>query len=177
MKNGWKVFANPNGELKDLNKFKECNDYEVNVFGHEYAKGACEKNAYPYLYWSGDRMGYSYETPNEGWYVAKRDLGSFMKHKLGELGLSHGESYDMREYWIPYLTKKNAPFYRISFLQTEEVNSLFPISVSPRPDTSIRIFIHWEALSGKPESEIPPQTLYKTDRKGFTLVEWGGLKK
>ncbi|MBR6790528.1 MAG: hypothetical protein IKM31_06660 [Oscillospiraceae bacterium] len=48
------------------------------------------------------------------------------------------------------------------------------LTVSPTPDTVIRVFMTWQPL-GEPVY-LPPQRLSAPEREGFTLVEWGGAK-
>ena len=47
-----------------------------------------------------------------------------------------------------------------------------PLTVTPRPDSILRIFMAYRPLNA-PVS-VPPQELTPFVRKGFTLVEWGG---
>jgi internalin A len=81
------------------------------------------------------------------------------------------------EYWLPDMENKNAPYYRISFLQTNDLNSLFPMTVKPQPNTIFRLFLDYLPLNEEPKISIEPQSLNKLIRNGFTLVEWGGLKR
>jgi hypothetical protein len=71
---------------------------------------------------------------------------------------------------------KNAPFYRVSFLTTPQVDKIFPMTVTPTPDSILRIFMDWQPMNQKPVSPLPPETLPQLIRSGFTMVEWGGLK-
>ena len=176
--NGWDILAQPNGELKDLQpQFTDCAKINSNKIGLEYAKAACAQNSYPYIYWSGQSLGGTYPKPNSGWIVAKDSLSLFLNNKLAEMGLNENEINDMVSYWVPALERKNSPYYRLSFLQTEELNKIIPMNVVPKPDTVFRIFLDWESLSNKPAQNMAPQNLAHLNRKGFTLVEWGGLKK
>ena len=52
---------------------------------------------------------------------------------------------------------------------------LAPLIVSPKPDTSIRVFLDFEGLE-KPIA-LPEQKLSAIPRTGFTVIEWGGLLK
>lgn len=173
--NGWKVTAYPDGTLVDLQKEKtDCSLIDVSKHGSEYAGDACKTGMYPYIYWAGD-VDASYPMLNEGFVVAQKDLKKTLEEKLSAIGLSEKETTDMLEYWYPYLLEKNFPFYRLTFFQNKEMNTFVPMNVSPRPQTVIRVFLDWEGLSEK--VVIKPQVLNHIERKGFTLVEWGGLKK
>ncbi len=176
---GWNVLAKPNGELSDLQtEYTDCDIFDKPHTGSEYAKEACKTNNYPYLYWSGNRIGAEYPEIDKGWIVAKADLNKFLNSKLDEIGLNQTEKSDMLEYWIPYLSDKPGEYFRISFLQTKEMNALAPMQITPRPDKVFRIFLDWDNYNSKPDFEIQPQKLETLkNRDGFTVVEWGGLKK
>jgi len=174
----WLVLAKPDGILKNLKSNQtSCQQFDFNKKGSEYAKKSCETNNYPYLYWAGDIYSNEYPKINKGWIVDRDNLNIFLQTKLSEIGLNSNEKKDFIEYWLPDMMAKNSPYYRISFLQTNDLNSLFPMTVEPRPNTVFRIFLDYLPLSQKPSKEIPPQSLNKLIRNGFTLVEWGGLKR
>jgi len=173
---GWFVNASPDGALTDLQpQYTNCDAIDT-TFGSEYAVKACKATTYPYLYWSGRSSEKSYPMVNSGWIIERKYLGVFLQEKLTEMGLTQRESSDMMEYWIPEMSKKNVPYYRISFLQTKDMNEFIPMNVNPKPDSVLRVFLDYKALSVKPSKDIEPQKLTKFERKGFTLVEWGGLK-
>ena len=67
----------------------------------------------------------------------------------------------------------STPYVRLTWFGTQQLNALAPLYVTPKPDTMIRIFLDFEGL--KNPTQIKPQTLSAIPRKGFTLVEWGGL--
>ena len=48
------------------------------------------------------------------------------------------------------------------------------ITITPQPDTLLRVFMAWKPLTKA--VEIAPQTLTAPERTGFTAVEWGGAK-
>jgi len=174
---GWKVMASPGGQLKDLQpSLTDCAKINSKMAGSEYAQSACEENDYPYLYWAGTTEG-KYPVPTGGWAVPQKDLSAFLDDKLGQLGLTAAEKADMTSYWIPELLAKKAPYYRMSFFQTDQMNRFIPMEVSPRPDTVIRVFLDWSPLSTMPAAQPQPQILHAVPRNGFTVVEWGGLKQ
>ncbi|MCF2664582.1 hypothetical protein JQM66_08425 [Oscillibacter valericigenes] len=63
------------------------------------------------------------------------------------------------------------PYNLISF-QANSYTDHAHLSVSPEPDSLLRVFMAWKPL-GSP-AEIPPQDLPAFSRGGFTVVEWGG---
>ncbi|MBU3942550.1 hypothetical protein KKA24_01050 [Patescibacteria group bacterium] len=175
-KNSWNVLASPDGLLKDLNpQDTNCSTINTEAFGSEYSADACKNNLYPYLYWAGQVNG-PYPQANSGWVVAKENLALFIEEKLTIIGLNKKEISDMLEYWVPELTAKSSPYYRISFFQTADMNLFIPMSITPKPDTLIRVFLDWSPLAEN-NIDIEPQTLIHIERKGFTAVEWGGLKQ
>jgi hypothetical protein len=175
--NGWDVLANPDGELIDLQpNLTNCDSIDSTVSGSEYAQIACKQNDYPYLYWAG-QASRQYPTPTGGWIVPQGNISDFLNQKLTKIGLTDKEKSDMMDYWVPELLAKNAPYYRISFFQTEQLNQFIPMQVTPNPDTVIRVFLDWSPLSSMPAVQPQPQVLNHINRPGFTLVEWGGLKQ
>ena len=144
---GWLVTAKPNGELTYQNQ------------------------NYPYLFWEGLGNGLYPDYRNRGVVVAQIDLVSILYKQLSQLGLNQKESADFMEFWQPKLPQ--TPYVRLTWLNTKEMDTLAPLAVTPRPDTSIRIFLEFQGLD-KPIKLIP-QTLSAPTRKGFTLIEWGGL--
>jgi hypothetical protein len=169
----WKVLAQPNGILKDLKtELTKCESLEIK-FGTEYATKACEKNQYPFLYWSGKTKGINYPKAENGFIVKKENLNPFFDEKLSFIGFNQKEINDFKEYWVAKLSKNNSDYFRITFFQNDVLNSMFPMEVKPNPNSSIRIFMDWSAINEN--TSIIEQKLKSYSRNGFTLVEWGGL--
>jgi hypothetical protein len=172
--NRWDVLAQPNGMLQDLQpQFTDCGAIDSTALGSEYAQAACEKNEYPYLYWAG-YIGQPFPHLNEGWVVPQSDIRAFLEKELTAAGLNQKEKDDMISYWVPELSGFDAPYYRLSFLQTDQMNALAPLSITPKPDTEFRIFLLWSPLMEMSSVQPAPQILQPLVRKGFTVVEWGG---
>ncbi len=173
--NGWRVLAKPNGELKDLQpEFTDCSRIDTSHVGSEYALAACQQNQYPYIYWAGRPLATQYPTVDTGWVIANENIEQFMHEKLDEIGLTATEKQDMLTYWLPKMKAKQAPFYRVSFLQDAVMDKLAPMKITPQPDTIARVFLDFQPLTQS--RDITPQELTKIVRHGFTVVEWGGLK-
>jgi hypothetical protein len=173
----WQVLAHKDGSLTNLRpSLTDCTKIDSSKVGSEYAKDACRANTYPYLYWSGNIVSVDYPKMSEGWIVAKSDLQNLIDSKLQYMGFNEKEKYDFESYWVPEMLAKGSAFYRVSFLTTGEVDKMFPMTVTPTPNSILRIFMDWQPLSEKSVSPIAPETLPQLVRNGFTMVEWGGLK-
>ncbi len=144
---GWNVLATSLSELTDL------------------ASGA----KYPYLFWEG--RGGIYETPKKGFVVAASDVHDFLIEKLTKLGLNTKEQADFMEFWEPRMT--GAPYFFVTFLGTSAMNEIAPLTISPKPDTVIRILMDYSPLQAP--ISVEGFDIKTPERKGFTVVEWGGV--
>ena len=141
---GWSVTARPDGTLTD---------------------GAGQ--SYNYLYWEGeDRNEYDF---SRGFCVAGADSAAFLEDALARLGLTRREANEFIVYWLP-LMQENA--YNLIAFQHEAYTESARLTITPEPDTLIRVFMAFKPLSAP--VEIAPQTLTAPARAGFTAVEWGG---
>ncbi|MCA1965724.1 MAG: carboxypeptidase-like regulatory domain-containing protein [Flavobacterium sp.] len=145
----WEVIAEPNGQIFD----KKTNRY------------------YSSLFWDGTidfpEEHYKY---NDGFIVPKEKLTEFFIEKLENIGLNNQETNDFIQYWLPVLERNKYNF--IHFLINEKCSEIATLNVNPKPETSIRIYVEFYGLENF--KNINEQQLPKTNRRGFTLVEWGG---
>jgi hypothetical protein len=147
---GWKnVLARPNGNLT----------YQ----GKEYES----------LFWEGRGNGLYPNVSGIGKVVTQDKLISTVKEDLKSQGLNDKEIADFIEFWKDHLP--TTPYVKLTWLTTEEMNTLAPLRVSPKPDTVIRVFLDAKGLNSP--IKLTPQQFTKKERNGFTLVEWGGLLK
>jgi len=147
---GWNVFAKPSGELTFAGK------------------------KYPYLFWEGS-SDVSYQQSERGWVVKKDELNHFFDDKLKKLGLIRKEVDDFKEFWLPEMTKHNKPYYFITFLSQRKINQLAPLTITPKPDTIIRVMMDYRELDNY--EETVGFNIKTPRREGFTAVEWGGMLK
>jgi hypothetical protein len=150
--NGWNVSANPDSIITDL------------ITGKQY----------PYLFWESEG-GNGYSMPKEGFNVAARDLHTFFESTLAKYGLNQKERSDFEEFWVPRLESKKSLYYFITFTTTEKMQRYAPLSISPKPDTLIRVFMDYKLISN-PIAVKEPQII-TPERNGFTAIEWGGALK
>jgi hypothetical protein len=146
--NGWQVVASPNGDLTDS-------------IGNKYS----------YLFWDGyQNIGSDIINSKEGFIVKKDSAIYFLETVLPKLNLTAKERNDFIVYWLPVLERNEYCF--VSFYTEEKYNSIAEITTNPKADTEIRVFM-WIRPIEKP-FETKPQVFEAIERKGFTLVEWGG---
>ena len=122
---------------------------------------------YPYLFYECDSY-YAQET-NEGFIVKDSNAIEFLEEKLKYLGLNDKEMTDFITFWLPVLLKNKLS---ICTFQSQEFFDHIPMNVSPKPDTLIRIFLTIKKIDSP--VEIKEQKLEHHERKGFTVIEWGG---
>ena len=143
---GWVVTAAPDGTLTD-----------------EHGQ------TYNYLYWEGEGTeAYDF---SKGFCVAGSDTAAFLEDALDRLGLTRREANEFLVYWLPRM--QDNPYNLIAF-QQEAYTESAKLTVSPRPDSVLRVFMAWKPLA-RPV-DVPAQILPGFERRGFTLVEWGGAE-
>jgi len=146
--NGWEVLAKANGELTNLADGKK----------------------YEYLFWEGKSA--KSVALRGGSVVAKADLEEFLTVSLKKLGLSEKEAAEFKDFWLPKMQATEQPYLLISFLGTQEFNKIAPLTIEPKPNTLLRVFMYYQPLASK--IQLPEQKLTAPARQGFTVVEWGG---
>ncbi len=144
---GWTVTAHPDGSLID-------------------ATG----KRHTYLFW--ESSNYTPPEITEGFVVSRNKIAHFFRDKLHILGLNKQEIKDFIHFWKPILNKK--PFYLISFYDQKFIDEMAPLSISPKPDTVIRVFFDSRPLDEP--IQIKEQQLTPAKRSGFSVIEWGGMK-
>jgi len=129
---------------------------------------------YPYLYYEAKIPDAAVNKPTNGYVVSYLELDSLYTTLLPKLGLSSKETADFKAYWekqLPY-----SPYYFVGVMPVKDVDSMEKLTISPKPDTTIRVRVYFEALKDRKDVQAPlladaPQ------RNGFTAVEWGGMVK
>ena len=142
---GWTVTAYPDGRLYN------------HADGREYTT----------LFWEG-RSQVEYDM-REGFVVSSEDTAAFLEEKLEFWGLNVKERNEFILYWLPQLQQN--PYNLICF-QQDAYTQAAKLYLDPEPDSLIRVFMTYQALQ-EPVS-VPEQNLARSERSGFTVVEWGG---
>ena len=144
---GWEVIANKDGTIREIGKERE----------------------YYSLYWEGLIRSKGFK---DGFVVKGEDTREFLEEKLKVLGLTDKEAEEFIVYWLPKMEENN--YNLIRFLTYEELNEEMALTITPKPDTLIRIQMQYKPLLFK--VNIPEQKLEKVEREGYTVVEWGGSR-
>lgn len=83
--------------------------------------------------------------------------------------MNERESCDFITFWLPVLLKNKLS---LCSFQTEEFFKNFEMKVEPKPDSVLRVFLSIKKIDNV--MNIEEQALPNFERKGFTVVEWGG---
>lgn len=149
---GWIVWAQPNGSLLTMNDKPITNNY---------------------LYYESKIKDEFIDKPEKGWILKYEDLPGFYKEILPKLGLNSKEESDFIGYWTKHLP--SAPYYFVGIVSKENKDVIEPLTVNPNPDSSIRFSLYFEKLDSL--KVVTPPEIITPERKGFVLVEWGGMIK
>jgi len=122
----------------------------------------------------GDFLFYEAKGPDyqwqkeEGYVIRASSREQDMASMLGPYGFNEKETSEFIEYWASHLVGDvDFVFYP---QETDTVDSVMPLSVSPEPDHVMRIWFYTEPLITAPEPVTSPERII---REGFYVVEWG----
>lgn len=144
--NGWNVIAQPDGTLCDTSG-----------------------KTYSYLFWEGNTDA-TYDF-SKGFVVKGSETAEFLEEKLLEIGLNAKEANEFIVYWLP---RMQANEYNLITFQTEAYADVAKLHITPEPDSILRVFMAYKELEKPIEIEEP--AIAPFERKGFTVVEWGGAE-
>lgn len=130
-------------------------------------------NAFPYLYYEADIPSLLIARPSEGFSIPGTQINVFLLDLLPKMGLNQKETTEMAAYWQDALPI--SPYYFIGVIPETVLNSIAPLSINPKPTTTIRVALYFQETSAF-ESLVNPK-ITKANRNGFTVVEWGGILK
>lgn len=149
-KDGWKVFAYPNGRLVNL----------------------ADEKKYSYLFWEGKHETVVDYDLSNGFVVEGGRTALFLQEKLAEIGLIPKEYNEFIVYWLPKMLSNK--YNLVHFATKEEYDEKVSLEVRPQPDSVLRVFMVFKPLNKK--IDILPQEIKPFKRKGFAVIEWGGAE-
>jgi hypothetical protein len=149
--NGWKVMANPDGQLTHNNQ------------------------SFNYLFWESTQDWQpSANIVESGFVVKQSEVISFLEEKLTTFGFNSKEKADFITFWGPQLIQNERNF--VHFMFNEEGNEFAELEITPKPDHIYRFYMISMPLNNESEYLVPEQEIKPIDRSGFTVLEWGGTK-
>jgi len=146
--NGWEVIARPDGSLINIK----------------------DNGEYPYLFWEGSLSNVQWDL-SKGFVVEGEKTTEFLRNTLEAMGLTPKEYSEFIVYWAPKMQKNK---YNLITFASWEYEDAAPLEISPRPDSMLRVFMVYKGLNEP--LDIQPQQIRPFERKGFTVVEWGGTE-
>ena len=146
-KDGWNVKAQPDGTLTNISDNRE----------------------YSYLFWEGTSS--NKWDMSKGFVVKGNETEEFLQEKLAYLGLTPREYNEFIVYWLPIMQENK---YNLITFAGEDYENLAQLKITPQPDSILRIMMVYKPLNEY--IEVEEQELNPFIRKGFTVVEWGGIE-
>lgn len=109
-----------------------------------------------------------------GWVVAAQALEPFFRENMALSGFNPAEIDDFIEYWIPRLT--DFPYYAVYPQYNSEMDQMTRLEFSVQPDNLLRLVY---AVKGVEDDRlnIAEPVIPSFSRQGFTVVEWGVIRK
>ena len=142
--NGWNVTAKPDGTI--ISDGKE----------------------YSYLFWEGLMPTFKPDF-KEGFVVKGSDSAEFLRETLSQMGLTPKEYNEFIVYWAPKLQENE---YNKIYFAEDDYTDKAKLEINPKPDSILRVFMVYEKADEN--TVLPKQEIKPFERKGFTVVEWGG---
>lgn len=146
---GWEVMAYPDGRIINISDNKE----------------------YSYLFWEGIPDEPIVTDMKEGFIVKGEDTKEFLQSILAMMGLKPHEFNEFIVFWYPRM--KDNKYNYIHFVG-EKYTKKARLDITPEPDSILRVFMVYKALDR--EYPITPQEIIPFERKGFSVIEWGGTE-
>lgn len=132
-----------------------------------------EGKNYKYLFYDANiAIDYKDVHSQDGFLVSKEELLPFLESSLSEMNFSSSEQQDFITYWYPKMIKNESNFIR--FIFNEEYNNYASMTVNPKPDNMLRVFMIWTNAASLDYTLIKPQVLPSLERSGYFILEWGG---
>ena len=142
--NGWNVTAKPDGTI--ISDGKE----------------------YSYLFWEGLMPTFKPDF-KEGFVIKGSESAEFLRETLSQMGLTPKEYNEFIVYWAPKLQENE---YNKIYFAEDDYTDEAKLEINPKPDSILRVFMVYEKADEN--TVLPKQEIKPFERKGFTVVEWGG---
>lgn len=165
----------PKGELTFTYPVYE-NGWDMLVNSHGITDSKTNKT-YPYLFWEAetDDLNFRSEDGIIGATLIRTDtLVAYLENTLAQIGLNETEQTDFITFWAPRMLEKE--FAVIQFLTDDMYEkNIAELHIEPQPESMLRLYMFYMPLNiDYAPFPIRGQQFESFERKGFTVVEWGG---
>ncbi len=144
----WKVKAYPDGTLIN---------YDDNL-------------KYSYLFREGDKFPNKPNWDLSEWFVVKwKNTREFLQKTLSKIWLTPKEYNEFIVYWYPLMVNNK---YNLIHFAGQEFTKTAPLTITPKPDSMLRVFMVYKALDKK--INIKKQNIKPFQRNWFSVIEWWG---
>ncbi|WP_051411391.1 hypothetical protein [Ruminococcus flavefaciens] len=137
------------------------NDWDVTAYPDGSLLNKADGTNHKYLFWESVNARTRFDFSKD-FCVAGSDTESFLKEKLTYMGLTEEEMNEFIVYWLPKMEHNK---YNLIAYQGDVYTNSAKLSITPTPDSLLRIFMAYVPLEVK--VDIEPQQLEIFERKCF----------
>ena len=151
------------------------NGWQVNV-SKKGIQNQADQKIYPYLFWEGilSELGFvTTSTGMEGYFIQTDSTISFLENTLTQLGLNQTEMTDFITFWDHKLKNIDTQPSNFWWMKLTRMKLQELMSILPQIPCRIYLLFQGSEIELK-QNFLTAPVLKPFDRKGFTLVEWGG---
>lgn len=160
------VSVSPDGPLTAV--YPPTEDGTWRVRAHPDGRLEAAERTHRYLFWEAEGAPFTLD-PELAHLVERDEAVPFLERVCSSHALTDAECGDFVTYWLPEL---HAHPYTLVAFPGEAYERWAPLTVEPRPDAVIRLYIVIQGADEPVRVGSPP--LPVAERRGFTVVEWGG---
>jgi hypothetical protein len=151
-------------------------DYASGWKGTAHPDGSVDVNGkqYPYLFWESEQSFNSFDATIGGFYLDKENIVESLEKYLTDIGFNDKEKADFITFWGPQLQQHKQVM--IQFILNGYCDQFATLEIEPQPEHLNRVYMIWAGIDGPFKIHLTPQKLTKMKRKGFDVLEWGGIE-
>jgi hypothetical protein len=128
----------------------------------------CGSEEYGFLFYESIASNSDFQT-HSGFSLGVENRAEPLRRILDLYGFNETEKTDFTEFWLAKLDA--AKTYAMYVQDTERLDMVMPLKVSPAPENSFRLWFSFRVTEEIPE----PPKIDPIKRGGLTVVEWGGF--
>ena len=151
--------------------------WDVTVEGNELTEKRTGRS-YPYLFWEGELEELQFKTEEDqipGAWVSREEVIPFLEEALENLGLNSSEKADFITFWGPRMCVYDHVFAQ--FLVDSEYDALIgETKTSENVESKRSVYLLFAGTNTDMGAAIKGHSQFFNgfQRKGVTLLEWGG---